>query len=380
MNLFDDIKRQDTGPSSHLEDSFSYYNRSARIGVARIRALLQAWFDRYPADEQGELAARFRTDFYPAFFELFLHEMLLRLGISVTPHPLVSQDTSTRPDFQLVEGVSTAYLEARLARDESSEMTKERRVRGTLYDQINALDIPDYFLHIAELDILSDRQPSARALKRELQDWLKTLDYENLLGRRDRIKSLDELPTWDYRDKALRLRVRAIPVSEAHRGQPGHRPIGVYPMESGSGGSEASLRKALARKGTKYGQLDGPYIIAVNSLSTWGFDRIDQMEALFGAEKFVIGQPDVVGKRNGFWYGPLGPKHTRVSGVLFCQVGPWNLHVAKLCLFHNPFAVHPYRGALTSLPQAIPEQGKMRWVDGVDPGSLFRLEHAWLGE
>ncbi|HET7464487.1 MAG TPA: hypothetical protein VFJ82_24725 [Longimicrobium sp.] len=384
MQLFESIERQDTGPASHSEDSFSYYNRSARTGVERIRTLLQQWFDHFPRSEQLDLARRFRADFDAAFFELFLHELTRRLGAEILPHPQVPTTSQSRPDFQLMDNTGVSYLEARVARDESSELARRRRVIAAVYDAINGLEIPDYFLQIAELTLLADRQPSMRGLCRQLQQWLRTLDYADLVARRDEITSLDALPTLNYQDSAIRVRISAIPVSEAKRGDPEHRPIGIYPMESRWGGSEASLRRALQRKGTKYGNLEAPFIIAVNSLSSWGFDRIDQMEALFGTEQIIVGtrdeEPGMARKPNGFWNGPKGPQHTRVSGVLFCQVGPWYVHTAQTCLYLNPWATAPYDGVLTALPRAVPTESKMSWRDGLELSAIFDLRPDWVGE
>jgi len=384
MQLFESIDRFDDGPASHAEDSYSYYNRSARIGAVRIRELLQVWFERYPPSEQAELLARFRADFDSAFFELFLHEMALRLGVTVIPHPVLPTAASTRPDFRLDDGGTISYLEARVARDESSATTRQRGVRATLYDQINKLDIPEYFLRIREVKLLSDRQPSTRRLGRELQAWLRTLDYATLVQQQEELSSLDELPTWTYRDESIRIELSAMPVPTKHRGLPGHRPIGIYPFESRWGGSKGSLRKALRRKGTKYGDLGAPYIIAINSLSSWGFNRNDQMEALFGSEQLVIGpgnrEPEMGRKSDGFWHGPNGPQHTRVSAVLYCQVAPWHVHTGRVCLYHNPFAAARYQGTLSALPQALPDAGTMDWVDGVNLGTLFDLAPDWLGE
>jgi hypothetical protein len=384
MQLFDEIERTDAGPASHGEDSYHYYNRSARLGVVRIRELLQSWFGRYPETEQEELAARFRSDFDSAFFELFLHELLLRLGLEVVPHPSLDNQVATRPDFGFRGETSAAYLEARVARDEADEDRNKRKVLGTIYDQINGLPIPDYFLRIVDLELISGNQPSVRRLGRELVTWLDTLDYGALLRRQPNLESLDELPTWTYADEAVRVEISASPVSESRRGASDHRPIGIYPFESRWGGSEASLRRALERKGTKFGRLDSPFIIAVNSLSSWGFDRIDHMQALFGTEQILVErdapEPQMVRAPNGFWYGPNGSQHTRVSGVLFCQVGPWNVHSANLRLYHNPWAQYVYEGELTRLPQAIPREGQITWSDGIDLGDLFGLSPEWLGE
>jgi hypothetical protein len=384
MQLFDEIERTDVGPATHTEDSYTYYNRSGRVGIVRIRELLQSWFDRYPETEEEELAARFRADFDSAFFELFLHELLLRLGIEVIPHPTLDNEVATRPDFGLRGESSAAYLEARVARDESDERRRKRKVLGIIYDQINSLSIPDYFLRIVDVELISGNQPSMSRLGQELVAWIDTLDYGALRRRQPDLESLDELPTWTFADDAVRVEISACPVSESRRGASDHRPIGIYPFESRWGGSDASLRRALERKGTKFGSLNSPFIIAVNSLSSWGFDRIDHMQALFGTEQILVErggpEPQMVRAPNGFWYGPNGPQHTRVSGALFCQVGPWNVHSASLCLYHNPWAQFAYEGELTQLPQAIPRNGQTTWSDGIDLGDLFGLSPEWLGE
>jgi hypothetical protein len=91
VQIFDAMQRTYAGPASHSEGRFSYYNRSARPGVETIRAALQDWFERYPQEHQSELRARFRSgndrNFDSSFFELFLHEMLLRLKCTVEVHP-----------------------------------------------------------------------------------------------------------------------------------------------------------------------------------------------------------------------------------------------------------------------------------------------------
>lgn len=382
MKLFDNITRVDPVPAGHLEDSFSYYNRSARVGVARIRDLLEEWFGNYPTSEQAELGSRIRADFDSVFFELFLHELLRRLGIEVTVHPEMPSGIMRRPDFGLEEGGTTSYLEARVAHDEGSVMTKQRKLMATMYDQINKIAVSDYFLRIGQLEVFGDRQPSTRRLRDQLQIWLQTLDYSGLV--RSEFDSLDAFPSFRYEDDVFRVGISAIPVSEARRGDPAHRPIGIYPLETKWGGSETSLRKALHRKGVKYGKPDKPYIVAVNLRSSWGSDRIDQMEALFGTEEFMFGpgatEPVMVRKPNGFWQGPKGPQHTRVSAVLFCQVVPWNVHQAEACLYHNPWAAQPYGGSLTSLSQAVPQLPKMSWVGGADLGDMFGLSPDWIGE
>ena len=382
MQLFSDISRTDTAPASHGEDRFEYYNRSARVGVVNIRRLIQAWFDAYPRSEQAELAARFRWAFDSAYFELFLHELSRRLGYDVTVHPHLPSGISKRPDFGLTLADKLTYLEARVVTDENDAQVNERKIRATIFDQINALDIPDYFLILETLRLRSGTTPSLRRLKRELLQWIESLSYDETsrLAR----QSLDLTPRWTFTNDSVLIEIAVIPVSASHRGHPAHRPIGVYPMEASWGGPERSMRKALQRKSGKYGQLASPYVIALNVTKSFNPDRIAEMNALFGDEQFLFGPksapPQVERKRNGFWIGPQGIQNTRVSAVLICSVHPSNVHNAPACLYHNPWSKHPLRGSFSRLPSAAIDENGITWHRGVSFGELLGLEAGWLEE
>lgn len=91
MSLFDEMDRDDLGLRLYAEPEFTYLNRSGRPGAQRIREALDAWSARYPGEHKEELRARFRsrdnTQYRSAFFELFLHELLVRLDCRVVVHP-----------------------------------------------------------------------------------------------------------------------------------------------------------------------------------------------------------------------------------------------------------------------------------------------------
>ena len=92
MRLFDDVPRS-MGPRASNSTTWEFLNLSSAPDVALVREELERWFARYPDAERRELAARFRTenggDTLAPFFELFLHELLLRLGCSIEVHPSV---------------------------------------------------------------------------------------------------------------------------------------------------------------------------------------------------------------------------------------------------------------------------------------------------
>jgi hypothetical protein len=98
MNLFENILRTDCGPATPTEDTFSFLNRSAWPASEAVRNLLESFFGRYPSSESAELKCKFRAQFESAFFELFLHELLLRLGCEVSYIP-ISMGQTTKPDF-----------------------------------------------------------------------------------------------------------------------------------------------------------------------------------------------------------------------------------------------------------------------------------------
>ena len=99
--LFDRINRTDAVPSNNQESMFDGLNRLAWKNAEKIRNLLDRWFDDYPVNHQKELRGRFRSprnaDHQGAFFELFMHRLLMDLGFKIEVNPLTH--LSNTPDF-----------------------------------------------------------------------------------------------------------------------------------------------------------------------------------------------------------------------------------------------------------------------------------------
>ena len=87
--LFDDIDHSFLGAFDATESDFAYLNRSARPEVFKVRALLDCWLSEYPAGGQNDLVKRIRSSrkdtHVSAFFELMVHALLLRLGLTLPP-------------------------------------------------------------------------------------------------------------------------------------------------------------------------------------------------------------------------------------------------------------------------------------------------------
>lgn len=384
LMLFDDVMREYTGRANHLEDTFSFLNRSSLTACARVRAVLEEWFTRYPDKHKPELRRSFRTDFSVAFFELVFHELLLRLGHKVDVHPQVSSLHGKRPDFFAFHPTTgSVFLEVTVVSDESREEKAKARVLSTLFDQINQMKIQDYFLSITEIRNPTGKQPSANKVKQFILSQLATLDYDTLASP-SQLKVFDGLPRWTYKQDLLEIDFAVIPVRPESRGILDHAFIGKYPSMFRWGGTDNAIRKALKKKASKYGQLNTPFIIAINCTSAFGTDQIDEMQALFGTEEFVLTnpktEPSFRRKPDGIWLGPNGPQNKKISGAIIGNVILWNLPKSDVRLFQNPWADHPYKGLLLRLPQARVIDGQLKYLPGESLGSILSLDDGWPGQ
>jgi hypothetical protein len=366
MNLFGDILRTHRGPATHSEDTFSFLNRSVRPASEAVRNLLESFFCRYPPSESAELKSKFEIQFESAFFELYLHELLLRLGCEVDVHPTLN-GTGAKPDFlaRFPHG-REVIVEAVIATDRTDKERGRDARLNALYDAINGKTIsPNFFICLGPI---SDRDaiPTPRKIRGFIKKRIANLDPD-VVERAVRVGC--ELPRWTYRDEGgFELEIAAVPKSPESRGKPEARPIGAYPGEARWGDSRAVLKKSIDYKATKYGELDTPFVVAVNA--KWGTSRDVVAKALFGSK-------DLSDKSDGVW-NPT--RNTRLSGVLATTVVPWNIHCAPLCLYHNSFAMRSCREITWKIPQVIECDSGMQWLEGSSSAELFELPREWPGD
>ena len=392
MKLFDEIERNNYTLAQYAEPQFAYLNRTGRVEFARIRRELEEWFARYPASGQAELRARFRSNIdsqhQAAFFELFLHEMLLRLGCQVTLHPTVS-NVARAPDF-LVKSPDGKrfYIEATIATNESAEEAASRARMNAVYDVLNrVVDSPDFFLWI-RIEGAPTTPPPARKIASFVSARLAELDPDQIAELYESGRN-QEVPRWRFEHGGWKIEFEPIPKKPEARGKPGIRPIGALSTGVRWVDHRTPIGNAIIKKAGRYGNLDLPYVVAVNVLEF--IDEIDIMEALFGKEQFTIvfsqsGPTKLVDTRmsrfpDGAWIGTGGPRYTRVSAVLLAtRLSIYNIPRANLCLYHNPWAQMPYQSVLTRLPQAVPKDNHMQYIDGESTGVIFGLPISWPDE
>lgn len=390
MSLFDRIERDDYGPALYAEPQFNYLNRSARPGVQKIRDVLEDWLSHYADDHRPDLRARFRStddsQHRSAFFELFLHELLLRLDCRVEIHPTVP-NTIRHPDFLAEsQGGTRFYLEGVLATDESRAETAARARTNAVYDALNRLDSPNFFLGM-RLRGAPETPPPARLIRTFLEERLAPLNPDEIAPNAETV-GFNAFPHWRYEAEGWSIDFFPIPKSPGLRGKPGVRPIAIQFDSVKWLDSRIPIRNAIVEKGKRYGELDLPYVVAVDALGEF-VDRTDVMEALFGKEKFIFRGdlatprgPEFAREPDGAWTSSTGPRYTRVSAVLVAvRLHPWNVSSAPLCLYHNPWARRPYDADLNRLSRACPQpEDNMKWFDGESLAKIFGLPPDWPGE
>jgi len=365
--LFDDIKREYQGLALYAEPQFMYLNRSARPQTVKIRDTLETWFSRYPEGQtKKDVMGRFRSgddsQYRSAFFELLLHKLLFQLNCKVESHPHIEGTTNT-PDFLVNPATgSPFYLETAVVSDESDEEAAARARMNTIYDALDRLDSPDFFVGM-EISGLPSSPPPARQIRAFLKRNLASVNPDEITSRYI-AKGSDAIPRWVFREQDWTVEFYPIPKKPEARGKQGVRPLGAFMSKPRCIDSASAIRKTLLEKAGRYGELSLPYVIAVNALMRFPADSDDVWDALFR-------------KEDGLWMSPSGPRYKRVSCVVIARVDIWNIPNASLCLYHNPWARFIYNSPLTNMPQTTVQNHKMKRFSGKLLGELLHLPRNW---
>ena len=382
MILFDDNERDYHLPKTECESSYHFFNRSARPAIGLIRDKIESWLSAYPAEHRAELVARFRDDeFFSPWYELFLHQMFLHMGAALEVHPEVG-DQNKRPEF-LVDLQSTRFVvEAALFNEESVKEKNQSKSLGYVYDEINKLNVP-FFLSVHRIVCPAHMQFSPKRIKAFLTRELAQIDPDELIKN----NQFHQMPRLKFEDNGASIEFGVLPKSKAGR-QKKSRVIGMKTRGFGvtRGSSEHRLRKSLEAKGKKYGKLNMPYLITVNTLGQISLDKSELLGALFGTEQeYVPAGSDECHIRtldDGFWGTASNPKYTRVSGVLLGMALPWSIPRMELTIFRNPWAKWPLAEIDWPFPVCNRQDDSRLLETGpcFDLASLFGLPRDWPGD
>lgn len=383
--LFTDRQRTDSSPKANRESDFAFLDRSARAEIERVRQFLEALAAGYPTEELAELVARVQsgndTHFKSSIFELVLHAFLARLGYTLRPHPKLQNGSAARPDFHVVApGGEDFYLEAVLASaDKDADPAAEARI-GTTLDALAKASHPNFMVAV-ESEGTPNTQPSGKRLLAAALEWLDSLDPDGVQVEVNQY-DLFSAPTLNWNHEKWQVLLRAIPLKSERRGK-ATTLIGVLDGGAGSIDEWTPIRDAVKFKGSKYGKLDKPLLVAVNC-GSFHLGQIDEMQALYGQEQFVFTvdesekEPRFERVPNGAWRGKSGPRATRVSGAwLFNDLTPYALASRRHTIYFNPWAKNPLPEVLKSMPHAVAKNGKVQWHPGAALRDVLEFPEGW---
>ncbi|MGI8619578.1 MAG: hypothetical protein ACR2L6_10915 [Gemmatimonadaceae bacterium] len=348
-----------------------------------MRRILELWFSHLPDEKKSSVRRSFAKDFDAAFFELLLHELLLASGYDVEIHPSLTSSLETHPDFLARHNeYPECFVEARVSSDKSAASSAEERMLAQLYDEIDRAPLKDYSLWLEKLYIPPTQFPSARRFMRRVHEVAAALSYEEVVKRSSRV--MDSLPSVVYREGDALIEARLVPLPRDRPAQARSRAIGAFPVRTRWGAGASAIQKVLKRKSSKYGRLAAPFLVAVNSISEWGTDNRDVVNALYGSEAvrwdLTSDTTHLIRNRDGFWLGPVGVQNRRVSAALVGSVSPYNLHVANLRLYVNPWAEAPYSGPLLCLPRTSLVDDRITETEGAALREILSVPLDWPGE
>jgi hypothetical protein len=378
--LFPERPRSDARRRQPRENSFRFLDRVDDVYFGRVRRLLNDWFTHLPAEQQRQFKARYASagthPVDPVFFELYLHEVLRRLGLPVDYEPALTT-TSNRPDFRVTSS-NPFFLEVRTVGPPTTRLRSDAR-RQEAMEPLRNLRSDEFTI---ELGILreSEAAPPVRRVIPRVEAWLASLDRAEIerLGRRD----LSLVPTLTVTAGDWEFRIRPIPKSEARIGKTSPAgSVSMFPGRSSWGGDWGRIRKALGHKAGRYGKLEKPYVIAL-AVGDQFVDEEEIVNALWGDPGYSVDAVGnvTVGRTGGLWSGGA---NSRVSAVLTVRhLSPNAVNQVVPILWRNENASHPFTVELPLAADGLFAQttGAIEIKNGlVTPAEFFDLPPEWPG-
>lgn len=373
--IFDpDRVRSDPDQSDHDEPTFEFYDRCSNEIIGAVRARLESWFARYPEGrDRNDLLGRFRSGdrrhWNSAFWELYIHEALLRFGFVVEPHPNLD-GVASRIDFLATCGEERVYVECVTLGRADDELARRNGV-AALQASLDRSGLHDHWLDL-EIDAYGPAPIPHGRFRRALVRWVLSQDIDAVAASVPR--GLFAIPSFAWHKDGWRVQVRAIPRDPRLRGRTDMRPLGIMPAdEEGDTPAWAAMRDLLRDKASKYGELDASYVIALDAPDVWP-DHREAAWAVYGPHPFTA-----TWERDGFLLRQDGRTYPRVSGILVgTAIQPHSFPRCWPTLHENPAAELPLPDSLRWARFRFSGGEPVR-VPGIDPPDLFGVAADWPG-
>lgn len=384
MRLFENNVDRIDEYAKNSESHYKYLTISAKPEYIAVCEKLDNWFENYPSKEKKEFIQRFRTEkddqFLSAFYELYLFELLRKMGYEIEVHPKI-ENSNSRPDF-LVKSIDGEefYIEVVTITGKTRQEIAREKLLNVIDDTINTIRNKDFFLRRRVTSFPKKAIPAIK-IKEFLERELKKINPDDCMEI-IRQNKIELLPHWEFKYGNFVLELSAIPREIKYRDKINTQLIGIRTDPPKSDNSQKALIESLRTKGNKYVGLNKPFVIAVNIFNGY-FDRNFFSNAFFGYQQEFYAQSDLLlnelNKRvAGFWYTNGKSRYTRVCGILAAtQLFPWTIGYSDIHFYHNPWAKHSYSGKLNLFTHFIAIDNKYVKIEGSKPIEFLDIPEKW---
>lgn len=329
-SVFDDVPRTNAKVARHDEGRFEFLNRSASRYFTICRDLIEDWFRHVPAPHRPSLRGNLRSELHhrSAFWELYLHEAYRRSGYKVVIHPDVP-GRSSHPDFLVSRDDERFYLEAVTVGRTPAERAEEARL-SQVHQLLADVLIEDFSVGLSTYAV-GARPLATKALRSRLRDWIAGLDADAVTSAVEASprSGFDTLPEFCWDDDDWSLVFHAIPLGKWARGVP--RPaLGMMgPGEATMVDNLTGLTRVLDSKRSKYGPLDAPLVVAVQSNTEIPTRDYEVEQALFGVSsrrplETAKGEGHLFSE--GLWIDRSGWRNADLPQVItIYDLAPWSV-------------------------------------------------------
>ena len=372
--LFDNIERSELKSDSPFESIFRDINQYDWPGSTYIRNTLESWFEKYPPRHRTEFRERFRDDdphHEGAFFELFLHELLTRLGFSLEVHPEIA-GSDDRPDFLVSRDNRRFYLEATVRGQRSGPFTRHPNEKDVI-EKLNTLVSADFGVTVHMEGTLS-RTLSRENVVRPFKELLESHDPEDVQGEIDRHGS-NAAPSQRIECGNWTLEGWLWPISPEEQRNDSKRQLVIGHHLGAFTDCATPVRKALKEKSRKYRNLGLPLVLAIHTRDTYYRAPQHDLDVLIGDEQLLYSKEDLdlppclVRKPNGVWSRGRGSQFDAFLSIQ--KVDMWNIYYASASLYLNSKNTHTvFPDALFRLPHVKAINGEIKRFKGENIAQL----------
>lgn len=254
-----------------VETTAQFYKRATDPSFIVERKRFNKWFNEFPQEEHEEIKKKLSSNrdvYYDIYYEFLLYQLFKCQGFVISIHPQL-QGTLKHPDFLIEKDGFKCYVEAKTVKRIVEEENCVQKNKELVYQAINSIDTNGFKIVIKKFSLNTNRTFSTKLIVKEILnkieegDKLQLLSFDFEFVNEDCFMSLG-LYKMGYKHDLFENRINII----------------AYEPKYFIGNRNCIFYKGFKEKVVRYGKLDYPYIICINSgqlLTSFDWEDIDNM-------------------------------------------------------------------------------------------------------